>query len=167
MSAVRAWDVHDALRVTARFTDWLSTGDAMRLTRGHVWGSASLPPEVDRQELAEQSNSELAAALRARFRRLGLLRTRPGPPERSALRRLGGSRVMTPGLSSRLVGREVTFTPSHGSEHHGVITRASYSPMGETVLVIHLDDDPIAVCVNTVLIGPDAEAVVASLDAAA
>lgn len=61
----RNWDVNDALRITARFTDWLSTPDAMRLARGHVWSRGELPDEVDLTELAKESNAELAAGIRA------------------------------------------------------------------------------------------------------
>lgn len=71
------------------------------------------------------------------------------------------------GISERLVGRSVTFTPTRGSTQHGVIVRASYNFRGESVLVVRLDDDPVAVCVNTVLIGPDAESVIAELEPAA
>ncbi len=71
------------------------------------------------------------------------------------------------GISERLVGRPVTFTPTRGSTQHGVVVRASYSFRGEPVLVVRLDDDPVAVCVNTVLIGADAELVIAELEPAA
>lgn len=75
--------------------------------------------------------------------------------------------MIAPGLAARAVGRSVTFTPTHGSEHHGVIVSASYNPMGEAVLVIHLDDNPVCPGANTILLGRDAELVVASLDQAA
>jgi hypothetical protein len=73
--------------------------------------------------------------------------------------------MIAPGLAARAVGRSVTFT-THGSEHHGVIVSASYNPMGEAVVVIHLDDNPVCPGANTILLGRDAELVVASLDQA-
>lgn len=75
--------------------------------------------------------------------------------------------MSTPTLAQRTVGREVTFTPTHGDTHHGVITRANYNTYGEAVLVIHLSDNPISIGGNTILIGRDAESVVASLATAA
>lgn len=73
--------------------------------------------------------------------------------------------MIAPGLAARAVGRSVTFT-THGSERHGVIVSASYNPMGEAVVVIHLDDNPVCPGANTILLGRDAELVVASLDQA-
>jgi hypothetical protein len=70
------------------------------------------------------------------------------------------------GISKRLVGRPVTFTAHRGSTRHGVVVRASYNFHGEPVLVVRPDDDPVAVCANMVLIGPDAESVIAELDPA-
>jgi len=65
------WDVSSALRVTARFADWLSTPDATRLTREQVWSAGSLPERgpdgniIDPADLAKQSNAELAAGIRS------------------------------------------------------------------------------------------------------
>lgn len=64
------WDVSSALRVTARFADWLSTPDAIRLTREQVWHAGALPERpggniVDPAGLAKQSNDELAAGIRS------------------------------------------------------------------------------------------------------
>lgn len=64
---------------------------------------------------------------------------------------------------SSLVGQEVTFTPAHGDTHHGIVRSATFSMSGETVIVVHLDDNPIANHGDMVLIGPDADAVRRSL----
>jgi hypothetical protein len=63
----RRWDVNDALRVSARFADWLSTGDARRVSEAHVWGpirGGLESPHDDVSLLAAESNAALAAAIR-------------------------------------------------------------------------------------------------------
>lgn len=62
-----------------------------------------------------------------------------------------------------LVGQEVTFTPEHGNTHHGTIRSATWNTMGEPVLVIHTDDNPISAGSSHVLIGRDATSVIITL----
>jgi hypothetical protein len=60
------WTVDDALRVTARFAEWLATGDANRLAQSHVWCFIDHPDENDDLlELACRSNAALAHEIRA------------------------------------------------------------------------------------------------------
>jgi len=60
------WTVDDALRVTARFAEWLATGDANRLAQNHVWCFIDHPDENDGlRELAGRSNAALAQEIRA------------------------------------------------------------------------------------------------------
>ncbi|MFE6508112.1 hypothetical protein ACFVBP_10615 [Nocardioides sp. NPDC057764] len=64
----QTWDVSAALRVAARFADWLSSPDAARLTRAQVWEAGFMPEELagetDLAEMAKESNAELAAGIR-------------------------------------------------------------------------------------------------------
>lgn len=67
MTEHQIWDVNAALRVAARFADWLSAPDATRLTRAQVWELGSLSEELaeaDLTEMAQESNAELAAGIR-------------------------------------------------------------------------------------------------------
>jgi len=62
------WNVDDALRVTARFADWLSTADANRLTQQHVWDFVGEQLEADNvpaEDAANESNASLAHAIRS------------------------------------------------------------------------------------------------------
>ncbi len=60
------WTVDDALRVTARFAEWLATEDANRLAQNHVWCFIDHPDENDDlRELAGRSNAALAQEVRA------------------------------------------------------------------------------------------------------
>lgn len=60
------WTVDDCLRVTARFAQWLETGDANRLAREHVWSFAGPLRESDSvSTLAAASNTALANEIRS------------------------------------------------------------------------------------------------------
>lgn len=61
------WTVDDALTITARFADWLSTGDAKRATRQHVWSMVEeqFGPDDNPDQYAEESNALLARAIRS------------------------------------------------------------------------------------------------------
>lgn len=62
------WTVDDALLITARFAEWLGTGDANRLSQHYVWDwpwpEFSIESEAERRQSAAESNSALAAAIR-------------------------------------------------------------------------------------------------------
>lgn len=61
------WTVDDALLITARFDEWLGTGDANRLSQHYVWDwpwpDPSIESEAERRHSATVSNSALAAAI--------------------------------------------------------------------------------------------------------
>ncbi len=65
---VPMWTVDDALRITARLTDWLGTGDALRLSEWQVWRivAKELDPRDDEDltQRARSANQVLAAGLR-------------------------------------------------------------------------------------------------------
>ena len=62
------WTVDDALRITARFADWLDTRDALRLSEWQVWRVVGklLDPggDDDLAELARAGNRRLAQGVR-------------------------------------------------------------------------------------------------------
>lgn len=58
-----------------------------------------------------------------------------------------------------LVGTSVTYTPDHGSTHHGVITSATYNTIGEAVVILHRDDEPVTLSGVDVLLGRAADEV--------
>jgi len=62
------WTVDDALLITARFAEWLDTGDANRLTQRYVWDSPwpefNIEPGPNRRRAAAESNAALATAIR-------------------------------------------------------------------------------------------------------
>lgn len=65
---VSRWTVDDASLITARFAEWLGTGDANRLTQHYVWNwpwpELSIEPGPERRQAAAASNDALAGAIR-------------------------------------------------------------------------------------------------------
>lgn len=61
------WTV-DALLITARFAEWLRTGDANRLSQHYVWDwpwpEFHIESGEERRQAAAESNDALAAAIR-------------------------------------------------------------------------------------------------------
>lgn len=62
------WTVDEALLITARFVEWLGTGDANRLSQHYVWDwpwpEFNIESDGQRRQAAAESNDALAAAIR-------------------------------------------------------------------------------------------------------